>query len=136
MVGAEIVIYINGKKYNSAQSFSLNCDYGETPIFGIDSPFAQEITTNKVSVSGSISGIRIRNSSGIQSVSAVGLTKDIMSSPYISILIEDRQTQEQIVYLPRAKVTSESHSAAAKGTYKLNISFIAVLAEWASDRVS
>jgi hypothetical protein len=133
---ASIIIWINNQKYNSAQSISFNVDYGESLLYGIDSQFAQEIVPGKVAISGNISGIRVRNSGGIQAISARSLIVDIISSPYISLRIQDRVTQEDILFIPRCKVTSESHSAAAKGTYKLSFSFLGILPEWALDRQS
>lgn len=136
IAGAQIIVYINEKKYNVAQSINFTVDYGEVEIYGIDSNWAQEIATTKCTVSGNINGIKIRNGGGIQAIAARSLIIDIISSPYISIRIQDRITQEDIIYIPRAKVSAESHSVAAKGIYKVNISFKGILPEFSLDRTS
>lgn len=132
--GAEIKLFINGTLYKEVQSISITIDYAETPIFGIDSVYPQEIFTNKVNVSGSVQGVRIKNSGGLQSYNMRPLFTDNASSPYISIRIESRSTGEVIVSIPEAKVTRETHQAMAKSSYKLNFDFVGKQPIMALDR--
>jgi len=134
--GSQVLIYLNEKKFVTSQSLNFSVDYGETPIFGIDSPWAQEIATTKVNVTGSIQGLRLRNSGGIQAITARSLIVDIISSPYISIRITDRITKEDIVFIPRCKVGNETHTVVNKGVYKINLSFIGLIPLFALDRTS
>ena len=64
--GADIRVYVSGNEYPECQSLSWNIDYGEEPTYGIDSPFAQEISSDKISVQGTVSGVRIKLSGGLQ----------------------------------------------------------------------
>lgn len=134
LTGAHIKIYINNKPYKEVQSFSLDVDYGEQEIYGIDSPWPQEIASNRVTVRGSISGLRVKYSGGIQASNARPLFTEIAASPYISIRVTDRQSGEDIVYIPMAKVTREKHTAAVKGTYKLSFDFSGAIPFFALDR--
>ena len=134
--GAQIIIWLNEKKFNTSQSLSFSVDTGETYIYGIDSAFAQEIATTKVSVTGNINGLRLRSSGGIQALNGKSPIADLMSSPYISIRIQDRVTQEDIIFIPRCKIGNESHSVSAKGTYKINFSFMGLLPLFALDRAA
>ena len=132
--GAQILVFLNEKKFTTTQAVNFSIDYGETPIFGIDSPFAQEIATTKVTVSGNLNGLRLRNSGGIQALNGRSLITDLISSPYVSIRIQDRVSQEDILFVPRCKIGNESHSVAAKGIYHLNVSFIGIIPLLALDR--
>jgi hypothetical protein len=134
LTGANIKLYINNKVYTEVQSISLNVDYGETEIYGIDSAYAQEIAPTKVIVRGSVSGIRVKMSGGLQGKNMRTLFQDIMASPYISIRIQDRQSQEDIVFIPNAKVTKETHTMQTKSTYKLNFDFVGQVPLFALDR--
>lgn len=121
--GALIKVFVNNKLYKEVQSVSFEIDYGEEEIYGIDSPYPQEIATNRISVRGSISGIRLKNSGGIQAYNLRPLYSDVAASPYISIRIQDRQSTEDILFIPNAKISNEKHSASTKGTYKLSFDF-------------
>lgn len=134
MVGADIKVYINNKVYNVAQSVSFEVDYGESAIYGIDTPWAQEVAGGRASVRGSIRGLRMKYSGGLQGSNIRPSFDNLAASPYISIRIQDRQTGEDIALIERAKVSKESHSAGIKGSYKLNFDFEGQMILFALDR--
>ena len=123
LTGACVRLYINGKPYKEVQNIAYTLDYGEYAIYGIDSPYPQEIATGRASCAGSISGIRVRYSGGIQASNARPAFVDILSSPYISIRIMDRSTGEDLLFIPNAKIGKQSYSIPAKGTVKLSFDF-------------
>ena len=126
LVGANVKLFINNKLYASVQTINLDIDYAEEAIYGIDSPWPQEIAGGRATIRGNIQGIRIKNSGGLQAQNdgIRPLFSDLAASPYISIRIQDIATSEDIIFIPRAKVTRESHSASIKNSYKLNFDFI------------
>lgn len=134
LVGAHIKLYINNQVYKTVQSVSITVDYGEQPIYGIDAAHAQEIAPTRLSVSGSVQGLRVNNSGGLQAQSIRPLFVDLMASPYISIRIQDRKTGEDILYIPQCKVSQESHQMATKTSYKMNFNFIGEVPYFALDR--
>jgi len=134
MVGADIKLYINNKVYNVAQSVSFEVDYSESAIYGIDTPWPQEIAGGRVSVRGNVRGVRIKYSGGLQGSNIRPSFTDLAASPYISIRIQDRQTGEDIALIERAKVSKESHSAGLRGSYKLNFDFEGQMILFALDR--
>lgn len=134
LTGANIKLYINNKVYNVVQSISLNIDYGETEIYGIDALYAQEIAPNRVTVRGSVSGIRVKLSGGLQASNLRPLFMDLAAAPYVSLRITDRYSGEDIIFIQNAKVTRESHSIATKSTYKLNFDFVGQIPLMALDR--
>jgi hypothetical protein len=134
LAGPNIKLYINNKSYNVTQSLTLDIDYGEDGIYGIDCPWAQEIAGGRAIVKGSVRGVRTKYSGGIQAINARPAFTDLAASPYISIRIQDYSTGEDIALITNAKVTRESHSAATKDTYKLNFDFIGQIILFALDR--
>lgn len=134
LTGAHIKVYINNQVYKTVQSITLTVDYGEQEIYGIDAAHAQEIAPTRLSIRGSVQGLRVKNSGGLQSQNIRPLFIDLLASPYISIRIQDRSTGEDILYIPQAKVTQESHVASTKSTYKMNFNFAGQVPLFALDR--
>lgn len=134
LAGAHIKLYVNNKVYKEVQSISLDVDYGETEIYGIDSAYPQEIATTRIVVRGSVRGIRQKYSGGLQASNLRPLFTDLAASPYISIRIQDRSTGEDIVFIPNCKVTRENHQIQAKGIYRLNFDFVGQIPQFALDR--
>jgi hypothetical protein len=127
ITGQSVKIYIAGVLYPEAQSVSWAIDYGEEPLYGIDSPFPQEIRQTRISVQGQVSGIRIKTSGGIQSRNARTIIRESLQAPYVSIRIVDRSTDEILLFCPQAKVTNQSQSVAAKGILQLSFGFKGVV---------
>lgn len=134
LTGAHIKVFVNNKLYKVAQGVTFEIDYGEAEIYGIDAPYAQEISGNKVTVRGRISGLRIKYSGGIQAENARPLFTDSAAAPYVSIRISDRQSGEDIIFVPQAKVSKESHQIGTKSTYKLSFDFVGIVPLMALDR--
>ena len=134
LLGAHIKVYINNKEYKVLTSISIDIDYGEEEIRGIDTPWAQEIAGNKASVRGSVRGMRIKYSGGVQADNMRPVFTDLAASPYISIRVQDRSTGEDILLIQQAKITKESHTATIKESYKLNFDFIGQIVLFALDR--
>jgi len=135
LTGAHIELWINNTRYKEVESLSFSISYGEEPIYGIDSPYPQEIAVTRIEATGSVSGLRLKLSGGLQAKSMRPIFTDVLSSPYISIRIVDRATQEDILFIPQAKVTRESHTIPNRGTYKLNFDFRGLVPLFALDRV-
>lgn len=134
LTGANIRLYMNNRIFNTVQSVTFQVDYGEQEIYGIDSPWAQEIAPGKITVRGTISCIRTKNSGGLQASALRPAFSDIAAGAYISIRINDRSTNEDILFIPNAKVTRESHTVATKTTYKLVFEFVGQIPLFALDR--
>src|SRR5271168_2889314 len=101
ITGAHINLYINNALYKEVESVSFTVDYGEYEQRGIDSPYPQEISGGDISVSGSVQGLRLKLSGGLQAKNIRSLFTNVSASPYISIRISDRATSEDIIYIPQ-----------------------------------
>jgi hypothetical protein len=132
--GAHINLHINGKMYNEVQQLSYTIDYGEEPIYGIDSIFPQEIKITRVSIQGSVSGVRIANSNGLQGQSIRPKITNSQFAPYVSIRISDRRTGEQIMWIPNAQIINEKVDVSAKGNMTLSFNFLGLQGQQPLDR--
>jgi hypothetical protein len=134
IAGPKIALYINEKQFNVAENVSFSIETVVDEISGIDSPYLQELAPNSVRVRGTINGINTRLSGGLQAKNIKPLFNQIAEGSYISIRIEDRQTQEQIFSCFNCMVTNESHSIPSKGVYRINFSFVGIVPLMALDR--
>lgn len=136
LTGALVRIYINNTLYREAQSVSYTLDSGESEIYGIDSAFPQEITSTRSSVSGSINGLKVKLSGGLQAYGARPLIFDLVKSEYISIRIQDRSTGEDILFIPNAKITQQNFQANIKSSVRVSFSFKGIIAYEPLDRLN
>lgn len=134
ITGAHINLYINNQLYKEVESLSFNIDYGEEEIYGIDSPYPQEIAGGKITVTGTVNGLRLKLSGGLQAKNIRSLFSDVSATPYISIRVQDRATQEDIIFIPQCKVSNENHTAQNRGVYRLNFNFKGMVPYFALDR--
>lgn len=135
LTGAMIKVFINEQAYPQAQSVNYSLDYGERPVYGIDSPYPQEIHSSQASVSGSIQGIRLSNTGGIQSINGRPTFKDILLAPYITIRIQDRRSGEDLIFVPQAKIANQNVTVDARGVLRLSFSFTGLIGLEVLDRV-
>ena len=134
ITGAHIEIFWNNLQYKEVADISFTVDYGEEEIYGIDSPYAQEIAGGKITISGQVSGFRLKLSGGLQAKNLRPLFSDVSANPLVSLRVSDRATSEDIIFIPQCKISSESHTIPSKGTYKLNFSFKGMVPYFALDR--
>lgn len=123
LTGADIKVYIGGTHYKECQSVSINVDYGEESTYGVDSPFPQEIATTRIITGGSITGIRLKASAGLQGAGARPRILESLYAPYTSIKVVDRSTGFVLFYIPNAKVSSETISIMTKGVVRVSFNF-------------
>lgn len=121
--GADVKLYIGGKLYPEVQSISYTIEYMENEIYGIDSIYPQEIKTDRIAVRGTVQGIRIKLTGGLQAYNIRPRLVDILGSPYVSLEVKDRHTDVRLFFLPQMKVTSETNSVASKGVMRVSFKF-------------
>ena len=127
LTGAQCKVYFGGKLYEGVQSINYTIDYGEEPIYGIDSQFPQEIANTRVSVQGSVNGLRIKLTGGLMGYDMRTKISQILWGPYVSLRIKDRHSDQDIFFCPQVKITSENVQIAAKGVVKLNFNFKGII---------
>ena len=116
---AAVAIYINDKPYNQAQSISWNISWGVKEIWGIDSPFPQEIADGRASISIRIQAVAIDyNQGGMQNYNATTLIGDILQAPYSALRVVNRKNGDTLLYVPNCRVSDESIDSTVKQSVK------------------
>lgn len=123
LTGAKCKLFLNEVQYKEVQLVTWTLDYGVQEIYGIDSPHPQELATTRASVTGSVRGIRITGSGGLQASVIRPKIQDILHTPYISMRIQERVTGEDLIYIPKIMITRESVTVPTKGVIKLSFDF-------------
>ena len=127
LTGAQCKVYFGGKLYESLQSLNYTIDYGETEIYGMDSQHPQEIAPTRMSVQGSVNGLRIKLTGGLQGYDMRTKISQVLFGPYVSLRIKDRHSGQDIFWCPQVKITSENVQIMAKGVVKLNFNFKGII---------
>lgn len=126
--GAQVRVYVSGKPFTEIQSITWTIDYGETEIYGVDSPFPQEIAPTRVSVQGTVKGVRVKSTGGLQGHLARYKIADILSAPYTSLEVRQRGgMKERLLWLPQMKVTRESLDTSVKNVVRFTFSFKGII---------
>jgi len=126
--GSLIRLYVNNRIYSPVQSISMENETGESSLYGINSPYPQEIMGGgQNSVKGSVKLVRTKNSGGIAAVNLRPLFSDLAASNYVSLRLEDRSTGETLWSIPKCKISNLSESAAARGLYSISFNFIGMI---------
>lgn len=134
VTAAKCRFYVNNKIYPVVQDISVNIDTGEYSIYGINSPYPQEIAGGgQNSVKGSAKIVRTKNSGGLQGVNARPLFSDLAASNYVALRLEDRETGETLWSIPKAKLSNVREQASAKGIYHISFDFIGQILFWPLD---
>ena len=125
--GAEVKLYIAGKLYPEVRNISYTIDKGMQEIYGIDSSFPQEIRPTRHSVQGTVTGVRIKYGGGLQGKGAVATIDQLLKSPYVAIRVQDRFSQQDVLFVPQAIITNESVTIPAKGVVQLSFTFKGII---------
>jgi hypothetical protein len=127
LAGAEVKVYIGGELYPECQSISYVTDYAEDPVYGVDSVFAQEIATSRISVNGSVVGLKLKTGGGLQGNGIVSRVTETLYAPYTTLKIVDRATNLTIFECDQVKIASESVSIQAKGSVRISFNWKGII---------
>jgi hypothetical protein len=118
-------LYVNNRIYAVTQDVTVTQDIGSYAIYGINSPYAQEIATGgQTVIRGSASVIRTKNSGGLQATGAVQLFSNLGATNYASLRLEDRSTGETLWSIPKAQISNIRETVSKKGLYNISFDFI------------
>lgn len=123
--GAGIVIKINGVQVGFATGLNFTRSLSTKVIYEIDSPFPAEIMPTTYSVQGTLSGIRIRGSGGLDGSNAMNVTTPIslFSQQYGVIEVVDILTKTVIYTFSRVVFDQDSWSVQSRSLYTFTANF-------------
>lgn len=133
VTGALCRLYLNNKIFTVTQSISIELDQGTYPVYGINSPDAQELATGQRSIRGTVKGVRVKQSGGLQGSNAIPLFSDLAAGSMISLRLEDRSTNETLFSIPKCRIVRITESVQAKGLYLISFDFVGILLHYPLD---
>lgn len=125
MTGARAVVKINGvvSALCINVSYDITMDWSE--IRGVDELMPNDLAPNSYSVKGTMSIYRVPDGSPVSSFLHQDMFRGIIW-PYSTIEIRDKRTDELIILVKRAAITSRSESFAKGQLTATNLSFIGI----------
>lgn len=134
LTGSGVRLIINGKVIGFATGLSFNRSQATKVFYEIDSPVAVEIAPLLVSVSGNLTGIRLRDDFlDTRRAMSLGDLNDFFDQKYINIEVVDRLTNKTLYHFRDAMFDSDSWSINAKSVITFSASF---KAKWVSNETS
>jgi len=126
ITGAAVRLLVNGKVVGLGTSVNIQRDQGIKPIYGVDAVTPQELaTTGPYRVSGSITGLRTRESGGfdgLQIVNAATLS-DYFNQKYCTLELIDRKTNIVIAKVEQVLFSSDTMQVSARSVMTIPASF-------------
>lgn len=125
MTGARAVLKINNKVVALCNnvSYEINMDWGE--VRGVDELIPNDLAPMVFSVKGSMSIYRVPNKSPIDDFIHPDMFRG-MIWPYTTIEIRDKRTDELIMLVKRAAITSRAESFTKNQLTSTNMSFVGI----------
>lgn len=125
ITGASLVLYINGIVVGFATGITFTRSQAIKSIYELDNPYVAEMMPTQYSIDGTLNGLRIRQSSGIDTNGIMDLSSVSMffDQKYVNIELLDRLTGVRIYSIQRCIFSTDSWSIQNRGILSFSASF-------------
>jgi hypothetical protein len=123
--GPGVKLLINGIVVGFATGINFTRSINTKEIYGIDSPLPQEIVATTYSVRGNLTGLRIRDSGGLDGYGIMDIS-DIsryFNFKYSTIEVVDRATSKTIYTIQKCVFDSDTWNITARAPITFSASF-------------
>lgn len=129
--GAGLKLYINGVVIGYATGINFTRSQGVKPIYELDSPFVAELMPTTYSISGSLSGIRIREVAGLDTNGIMDLNtvQAFFLQQYVDIELVDRRSGKVVWTIQRCIFSQDSWSVSARSISTFSANFMGTFIE-------
>lgn len=123
--GAGVRLVVNGVIIGFATGLTFTRSTSSKFIYGIDSPYAVEIAKTAYSVQGTLTGLRIRDSGGLDGVGIMDESNAsaYFNSKYCVMEIVDRATNKNMFTIQKVIFDQDSWSIQAKQLVSFSANF-------------
>lgn len=136
LTGARAKLYINGTLVGLATDCNWSLPYGMEPVHTLGRFEPQEIVpVSQEAIEVSMNGMRVVNfgphvgfDGNVDTAKMVPVLKDLLNNKDVTIRIEDRQTNENIMEIVRCRSRGYSSQVGAKGMVTYSMQFIGIIA--------
>lgn len=114
--GASVRLIINGITLGFATGLSFTRSTASKYIYGIDSPYAQEIVNTTYSVGGTLTGVRVRASGGLDGFGIMDLStlQSYFNQKYCTLEIVDRSSNKTMYTIQKVVFDQDSWTIQAR----------------------
>lgn len=132
LTGAGVVLKINGKVVGFATGISFTRSQGLKVVREVDNPFAVEIMPTVFEVSGSLSGVRLRGTGGLDGakggidVMDLSTVQNFFYQKYVTIEVVDRVSSVVLYTFKSVLFDQDSWSITTKNIITFNANFRAI----------
>lgn len=115
MVGAKVVMYINGKPFAKVTGFSWSSSTMRRPLYGIDSSQPYELVPTVTRVAGNVSLLRGIADGGLEGAGVTPNFAFLTREKYFSVTLVERTTDTVLFHATNCSATSQSWDVPARG---------------------
>lgn len=126
LVGARIVVYINGEEYALVSQASWDVAAPRKAIFAVDSAIAYELAPTTVQVMGNLSVYRLIQDGGLEGYGITQFPSDILSEKYVTITMVDSKSDSVLFAANQCAIVSQRWDIPSKGIVKGTLVFQAI----------
>jgi hypothetical protein len=126
IVGAHLVVFINGKRFGECTGMEWEQGTPHTERMGVDSLTPVELVPVATRVNGSFQALRIRATGGLEGRGIVAPFRHLSREKHFSILVIDRRDGTRVFRADRCSVTSQRWRVQAKGRLEGTFSFMGI----------
>lgn len=123
IVGAQVIVYINGRVYGQAESFEWESLTPKKPIFGIDSPDPFELAPTTTQCRGTLGAVRTHGDGGFQGAGVIAAYPDLTREKYFTLVLVDRVTKTILFEAALCSASMEKWRVAPKNIMRGTMSF-------------
>lgn len=131
VVGAQLVVLINGRVIGEVTSFSYSSMTPHPEVPGIDQLLPFELAPSAVKIAGTVGVLRRQGTGGLEGRGIVASLQNIPEQRYFSLLIVNRRDQTSFFRADRCMVQQQQWEVAARGRVAGSFSFSAL--DWANE---
>jgi hypothetical protein len=123
--GAGVKLLINGIVVGFATGISFTRGINTKEIYGIDSPLPQEIIATTYSVRGTLTGLRVRDSGGLDGYGIMDISdlSRYFNFKYSTIEVVDRATSKTIYTIQKCVFDQDSWNIQARAPITFSANF-------------
>lgn len=128
---ASIRIYINDTPIGWAQSLTINRNYRLKDVKEIDNPFTVEFMPTSYSVTGTISGFRLRDSADFDgfNLTKSGDSRQFLGQNYAVIEVRDRLSGKTLAKISKVLMDSDQINITSRAPVIINGTYRGVFVE-------
>lgn len=123
LTGAGCKLSINGTVVGFATGINWTRSAGTKPIYEIDNPFMVDIIDTTYSVTGTMTGLRLRGAGNLDATVNLEKTQNVFKRNFATIEVIDRLSGNIVASINNVMFDNDSWNVSAKSMIGFNVQF-------------